>query len=383
VSLALMLPLGLLAFGAILVPLLIHLIRRHEQTAIDFPALRWLRTSIQPRRRLRFDELGLLFLRLLLIALIALLLATPVLTGEWRDPRHWVVVSADVDLDAARRNVGDIDAEWRWLAPGFPALDQVSLESTRNISSLLREFDATRGVADRVTVVVPEILDGLDAERLQLAHEVDWRIERSRATAAAPSPSAPRRVSLRRGPTPVAGESFLRAAVNAWQNSEPGHWEIEESTTDAPLDAQTDWLIWLGGELPVEVLAWVRAGGHALTVDAAGDPLPGVVVWRDAQGMPLARDETLGAGHRIRLLRSLEADAFPDLLDAGFAARIRQLLLGRPAAPASAWAGSVQPTRNAELPVEVRTPLFPLLAIAIALVFLFERVLATRGRSPP
>lgn len=377
-----MLPMGLFALGAMLVPLLIHLIRRHEQAAIDFPALRWLRASTQPRRRLRFDDVGLLLLRLLLIALISLLLSMPVLTGEWRKPRHWVAVAAGVDLDAARGLLHDADAEWRWLAPGFPAVDEAAGPSTAHAASLLREFDATRGAADRLTVFVPEILQGLDAERLQLAHAVDWRILPARATDTDATPRL-RRVSLRAGPTPGSGASYLRATLDAWQRSEPERWQIEESATDAAVDAQTDWLIWLGSEMSAEALAWVRAGGRALSVEVGPDPVAGVVVWRDAQGLPLASDETVGAGHRIRLLRPLDADAFPAVLDADFAARIRHLMQGRAVAPRSAWASTVRPTRNADLPTEVRTPLLPLLAIAIALVFLFERVLATRRQSSP
>ena len=55
-SLALLLPLGLIALAGLIVPLLIHLVRQSDHPLIDFPALRWLRESERPRRRLRFED---------------------------------------------------------------------------------------------------------------------------------------------------------------------------------------------------------------------------------------------------------------------------------------------------------------------------------------
>ena len=80
-NLAFLLPAGLAALAALVVPLLLHLARRHEQTPTDFAALRWLRQKPKPRHRIRFDEWPLLLLRLLLLALLSLWLARPVLSG--------------------------------------------------------------------------------------------------------------------------------------------------------------------------------------------------------------------------------------------------------------------------------------------------------------
>ena len=63
-SLAFLLPAGLAALAALVVPLLLHLARRHEQTPTDFAALRWLRQKPKPRHRIRFDEWPLLLVRL-------------------------------------------------------------------------------------------------------------------------------------------------------------------------------------------------------------------------------------------------------------------------------------------------------------------------------
>ena len=63
-NLALLLPAGLAALAAVLLPLLIHLARRSEQRPTVFAALQWLRRKPKPRHRIRFDEWPLLLVRL-------------------------------------------------------------------------------------------------------------------------------------------------------------------------------------------------------------------------------------------------------------------------------------------------------------------------------
>ncbi|HRQ35608.1 MAG TPA: BatA domain-containing protein, partial [Chiayiivirga sp.] len=80
-SLALLLPGALAALTALALPVLIHLARRDVHRRIDFAALRWLAPEARPRRRLRLEERALLAARLVLLALIALWLAQPALSG--------------------------------------------------------------------------------------------------------------------------------------------------------------------------------------------------------------------------------------------------------------------------------------------------------------
>ena len=78
-NLVLLFPAALAALAALALPLLVHLARRQQERPTVFAALRWLRAQPRPRRRLRFDEWPLLLVRLLLVALVALLLAQPAL----------------------------------------------------------------------------------------------------------------------------------------------------------------------------------------------------------------------------------------------------------------------------------------------------------------
>lgn len=175
-SLALLLPAGLAALAALLLPLLIHLARRSEQRITDFAALRWLAAKPRPRRKRRFDERLLLCLRLLLLAALALLLARPVLSGR-PDATPWLVAAPGVPAASARDAAGgDRDVRLRWLAPGFPGLDRPAPAAPVPVASLLRELDATLPAGTPLTVLVPAVLDGADAQRPRLSREVDWRI---------------------------------------------------------------------------------------------------------------------------------------------------------------------------------------------------------------
>ncbi|MEG2981926.1 MAG: BatA domain-containing protein, partial [Stenotrophomonas sp.] len=157
-SLLWLFPAGFIALAALLLPLLIHLARRSEQRIIDFAALRWLSAKPRPRRRIRFDEWPLLLLRLLLLAFLAVLLARPALMGV-PDTQQRVAVLPGVDLAAAQRAVGNADAQWLWLAPGFPRIDKSAApQGPQPVSSLLRELDAALPIDAALTVVVPSVL---------------------------------------------------------------------------------------------------------------------------------------------------------------------------------------------------------------------------------
>ena len=191
-SLLWLFPAGLAALATLLLPLLIHLARRDEQRLIDFAALRWLSAKPRPRRRVRFDDWPLLLLRLLLLALLAMLLARPALHGiEDATPR--IAVVPGVDASAARNLPASANAQWLWLAAGFPAFDTPSPSPTQPVASLLRELDATLPPDAPLTVVVPSVMDGLDAQRPQLSRAVRWQVvETTPPTTRAATPAPPR-----------------------------------------------------------------------------------------------------------------------------------------------------------------------------------------------
>lgn len=377
-SLALLLPAGLAALAALLLPLLLHLARRHEQIPTDFAALRWLRQKPKPRHRIRFDEWPLLLLRLLLLALLALWLARPVLSGL-DDARPWVVAVPGVDADVVRAQTPDVRARLHWLAPDFPSLDEPMPAGTPAIGSLLRQLDAELPTGVALTVIVPATLQGADAGRPALSRAVTWNVVDGAMPASSAKALPPPSLAIRH---PVGDEHalrYLRAAARAWQPN--GSTAVRIGTIDAPLPPPSQPLVWLApGPVPAPVTRWISAGGVALLAHEA--TLDGMVMspmaWRDAEGAPLVESATLGQGRVMRFTRPLRPEAMPALLEADFPHRLRALF-DRPApAPMRVLATDYAPTGGgATYPVAPRD-LQPWLALLIALLAVVERWMATR-----
>lgn len=394
-SLALLLPLGLVALAALLVPLLVHLARRSEERMVNFAALRWLQSRPQPRRKRRFDEYLLLLLRLLLLAALALLLAEPVLYGQ-PDRRPWTVVMPGVDTAALPPALPD--ARMHRLAAGFPRIDPADTDAAPppvaeiSPSSLLRQLDADLPAGTPLTVIVPETLEGADAERPRLSRPVSWEVVAATATSPkAPSATRPMRLMVRHAPQPTAALRYLRAAGSAWQattdqSKDSPDAERAESVQVAPsteaLDESQRNLVWLvPGPLPQAVQDWIARGGTAL-LDAKV-PLPTLdaadVLWRDEAG-PLVRGARLGKGRVMRLERELLPSQMPVLLEPDFPERLRALFVPEPSAPKRVAAQDHRPRTGLAPYPEAPRPLAPWLLALVALLFLVERWVANGPR---
>jgi len=384
-SFALLAPLGLLALAALALPLLIHLVRRLELTTTEFAALRWVAERVRPRRRLRFERPWLLLLRLALLALLALLLARPVLMAPAAPTRPWVVVAPGVERSAARAAVSAADADWRWLAPGFPRLDEALSSERVPFSSLLRELDADVPAATALTVVVPQELAGLDGERPRLAHALDWRVVPGRMQGSDPAASAtPVRLAVRYAADAEATLAYLRAAVAAWNLREPHRYELDAEPASAAIPGDASWLVWLAPTTPA-LAQWIEQGGIALVAgdaDAEGEP-----IWHDGQDRVLARRLASGQGQRIALGGTFAPSDLPIVLDADFPDRLLAAFAGAPRAPTHAPAAAARPLHEAGAAgAEARSlasaqPLDAWLALLVAALFLLERAVATRTRA--
>lgn len=401
-SLGLLLPVGLAALVALLIPLALHLARRSEQRLTDFAALRWLTASLRPRRRIVLEERALLALRLLLLALLALLLARPVVFETARGSA-WVVITPGVDLAAARAAIEIEDAEWHWLAPGFPSIAQPVAVTVPPISSLLRELDSRLPLATPVTVLVPEEIGGLDGVRPVLGRKLDWRIVAGRMPrSAAARETPPPKLAIRYVQGREPDLAYLRAAVQAW-SATTVHQSLVATervvldiaaTRAPPRDDDTDALVWLvPGALPPAIRSWIAGGGIALVESATAVPeiaSSGATIWRDPQGRPLARAAASGQGRIVQLRQALTPAALPELLDPEFPQHLRALFEASPLAPTRALAASHAPLSQAsrrsdgiDRPSRAQS-LQPWLALLIALLFFVERWMASsahRGRA--
>lgn len=355
-SFALQLPWALAALAALAVPLLVHLARRGEAPRTVFPALRWLRAQPLPRRRPRLEDWLLLALRLLLVALAALWLARPVLLCV-ASKTPWVAVLPGVAADAARGAIGSAQAEAHWLAPGFPPLAAAAPAGPLPFASLLRELDAHLPPGVPLTLIVPERLEGADAQRPRLGREVEWKI------VAGAMPAAPATAQRLPAVTVCADDPadpqlpWLRAVFAAWQV--PGDLPVGRCSGG-------------GAPKPGDLLIWRSRESWPPDLE----PVP---VWRDAQGRTLVEAAKWERGRVLRFARDLVPSAMPELLEPDFPARLREVVQP-PTAPATVLARDYAPQAGRAIAEPAPRDLRPELALAIALVFLAERGLAVRGR---
>jgi len=367
----LLLPLGLFGLLALAVPLAVHLARRSDADVLDFAALRWLRAAPWPRSRVRFDELLLLVLRLLLVALLALMLAQPVWRGVI-DRRAVVAVVPGADLVEARAFLSAAGEDVRavWLAPGFAPFGE-TVSDAGPLMSVLRELDAGLPSGAALAVLAPRVLQGVDGATVRLARNVEWRVLEGAM------------------PVRVQPEPALRLVVRADAGDARVRWilavaaALEAATDVQPLGAALparqagDVLVWMGkGALPGAVQGWAAAGGAALVMaDADPGAAARVVVWRDGDG-PIA--ERIAAGV-VRIVRPMTAAAMPALLEPDFPVRQRALLVPAPA-PERALAEAVRPAVGGGLMAMPGLDVREWLALLIGALWLVERWLATRAR---
>ncbi|MBX3593263.1 BatA domain-containing protein [Sphingomonas sp.] len=370
----LLFPAGLAALIALAVPLLVHLRRRTEEVPIDFAALRWLDPLPRPRRRIRFDDLLLLSVRLLLIAALALLLARPAVLGA-ENARARVLVAPGVPAEMARRIAGP-EADAQWIAPDFPSIDTRPPSGRVPLSSLIRQFDAELPRGAALTIVVPPVLDGVDAEPIRLTRQAEWRIVKADAVTQAPPATPAPALTVRHAPAQGEQVRYFRAAAAAW-GAAP---RFDADPGDA-LPPRDHVLVWLTpGPVPGRVTDWVARGGTALLGEGARVAMPGATVplWRDGEGAPIVEGAPMGDGRLLRFTRPLVPAAIPDLFDAGFAERLRILLTPPAPAPARVDAARFAPVAGrAPYPLPPRE-LTAWLAMLIAVLFVIERWLATR-----
>lgn len=301
-------PLGLLALGALLAPLLLHLVRRPVRV-VKVGSLRQIEHERRAVRSLRWDDRVLLLLRCALLAALALALAGL----HWRPvstpPARWLLLAPGATLDAAGQ------AEWtrlqaegfspRRLAAEFPALTTVPMSAATATGvatdawSLLRELDARLPSGSQAVVFGPTRADRFPGTRPTLTHvRVRWQAtpEPPGADAAAP---APVRVGLVAAPNREEDARYLRAALTV------------AGATFATGDDTPEWVFQLGeialppswqervrqgarlitdapdAAAPTRVSSWFDSGGTAVHLRQRVALEAGVPVWRDSRGDPL------------------------------------------------------------------------------------------------
>ena len=135
---SLLAPLYLLLGAAVVVPLLIHLLRRHIGTRVDFPAARYLaRAEQEHSRSLRLRNILLMLLRVAIVLFVAIAAARPVvrLAGAGHGPTSLAIV-----LDNSLSTTVVVD--------GHPLLEQ--------FRSAARDILAAANATDRLWLITAD-----------------------------------------------------------------------------------------------------------------------------------------------------------------------------------------------------------------------------------
>lgn len=380
-NLSLLLPLGLAALVALAIPLLLHLNRRQQQRAVLFAAWRYVAAPARPQRRLRLEQWPLLLLRLLLLAAVALLLAQPYRQGYGSDAQDWVVVVPGVEASAARARLPSADAQWRWLLPDFPALDEraAGIDDARDVASLLRELDSELDPAVKLHVIVPSTVHGLDGGEIALSRAVDWlAVDVAPGAPPQTAAKAPQRISLR-GEAPV--ETYLRAAVAAWNDGDAPRFRLERDDLAAATTADTALVFLLSGEPDAALLRWVENGGTLLLARAAAADFQPLLGQRDGEAALQWR--ALGRGRLVAFAAEPTPAQLPLLLDAQFPSLLLSALQAPAAAPDRASAAALQPHSGAVRSGAGLHDLSSPLALLIAALVCAERLLSALAARRP
>lgn len=374
----LLLPSALFSLLALLLPLLIHLARRQQLQPLDFAALRWLGSKPKPRSRFRLDDIPLLLVRLLLLALLALWLAKPVLHGA-PDRRTYVAVMPGVAATTVAMQALPANARKHWLAVGFPSLDSDPPADAQPIASLLRQLDAELPSEAPLVVLATTQFDGADARLPILSRSVDWRI-----VAGAP-PSTPMVTALAAPRLQIRSDSahrtqagYLHAASRAWQTPA----EFTASSAAFPNNQQIVLVWFVSDPLPTTLLEWVAHGGTVILDSSHALPQSRhpVSLWQNAAGIDLLQAIAYGKGRLLRFTRPLQPAQMAELLNAEFPQHLHDALQAPGVAPIPADARTYRPQTGANAYPQAPYSLQPWLALVLALVFLSERWLATGRR---
>ena len=384
---ALLLPAALAGLLALLIPLAIHIARRSEQLPTDFAALRWLRQKPKPRSRLRFDEWLLLALRLALLALVVLWLAHPVLFGV-ASKQPYVALTPGVD-PAAVDDKALAEGRAHWLVPGYPRVEpgKPIAAGTIPLGSLIRQLDAELPQGAPLTIIVPQILQGADAERPRLSRKVDWRIVPGAMPAGKSVAVKVPSIAIRADSGHAGGLRYIHAAALAWQAAgKPA--DMDSGPLNGLLPSSGKTLFWMSaGSLPDAVQSWIAQGGQAIVASDAllpqgARPAP---LWQDDLGRPLVEAMPIRKGRLLRFTRPLQPAQMPQLLEADFPVRLRALVQRRSVAPQRADAAAYAPLTGGRAYPQPPAALRPWLGLLIAALLLVERWFATsrkRGIAP-
>jgi len=287
-------PLAWLGLAAIGVPILVHLLAMRRATRVPFPTLRFLRDSAPTSmRRHRIEDVPLLLLRCLIIAVAVAALAQPWVTSEGRTARDAGRVARAVVVDTSSSMNRDTSA-------GGAALTAARAAAARLIdgvasATIIESPHLGAGVARAAVWLRAAAAAGSATELVVIS---DFQVGAMKSSDLSPLPAAAG-VQLQR--FDVAAESAfdmprLRVGEQQWQTTvtlddeqTTAAWSKLVDTPSAAGAAAIDWRADTAEQAGAEAAMAAASEVVALPIGAADRPV--TVVWPAAP----ERGELIGA----------------------------------------------------------------------------------------
>ncbi|AYB32305.1 BatA domain-containing protein [Chryseolinea soli] len=169
-------PIWLWGLTGLLIPIGIHLLSRKEGKVVRMGSIRYLEDSTTKQfKSLRLNEVLLLALRCLAIALLVFLLSGLQFNASGSHQKKWLVVEAGLENDARFSSLSDSlkkeGYELKQLAKGFPSLDSATTERLNYWSAvdLLKRKSLQQAV-----VLSYNYLSGFKGKRITLPANIRW-----------------------------------------------------------------------------------------------------------------------------------------------------------------------------------------------------------------
>ncbi|SEA19898.1 BatA domain-containing protein [Microbulbifer marinus] len=303
-------PLWLWLLGALAIPLLIHLLRRSNPREITFAAAHWLQQKPQQNwKRLFLRDKLLLLLRVLLIALLALLLAQPLLPRGAQSGKSILLVDPRVGrtelrafLDSKFPGDGAAFTDMLWLQARPLPID----EQRPPAPDL---WHALSALADQAAFRRAHIL--LRSGKNPAGHGLlrfspHWQWHALQQSGNSDDAIAPRIALLGDGP------AWLEPALRHLRNSTLPQLALQQAASADALSAETvDWLIYDSpGALPEILHGFIRDGGLLIT-DQRVQPSAELIFTEldTVQGEPLEA-AAIGRGSWLRYRRDWHSEQF-------------------------------------------------------------------------
>lgn len=300
-------PLSLWLLCALTIPLLIHLLRRDAAREITFAAAHWLQKKHQHRKRLLLRDRWLMLLRMLLLAILALLLAQPLLQRQGTASMDLLLVDPAIEraqLNSFLRQNPSLSPVL-WLQP-----QPVPIEEPPPLAqNLWHTLSALAGDGEfrRAHILLRSAENPSGHSALRISPHWQWHtLEKPGREDSSPLPKL---ALLGEGPP------WLEAALTQLQANAAPQLALQKLDTSAALDAKAqDWLIYDSpGALPTELYRFVQKGGLLIT-DQRVQPASEIPFVKASASEPL-QAAALGRGSWLRYGRDWHSAEFFQRID--------------------------------------------------------------------